>query len=215
MKIIFADINPKVTEQLSIYFANTSNVEVHTGDIFEYKTDAIVSPSNSFGFMDGGIDLVYSKHFGWDLEKRVQQVIQSDFEGELLVGQACIVPTNNDEIPWLVSAPTMRVPMNLIDSVNVYLAFRAALRAVKSHNLNIQLHQENNLDEFLTSKKQINSILCPGLGTFVGNLDPKIAAAQMFIAYNEVVRGHKCERFNCQDIMAAHHNHYLIVKGIV
>lgn len=26
-----------------------------------------VSPANSFGFMDGGIDMVYSLHFGWDL----------------------------------------------------------------------------------------------------------------------------------------------------
>ena len=29
--------------------------------------DAIVSPANSFGFMDGGIDMVYSKRFGWQM----------------------------------------------------------------------------------------------------------------------------------------------------
>lgn len=26
-----------------------------------------VSPANSFGFMDGGIDLAYSLHFGWQM----------------------------------------------------------------------------------------------------------------------------------------------------
>ena len=26
-----------------------------------------VSPANSFGFMDGGIDAAYSRHFGWQM----------------------------------------------------------------------------------------------------------------------------------------------------
>lgn len=26
-----------------------------------------VSPANSFGFMDGGIDMAYSVHFGWQM----------------------------------------------------------------------------------------------------------------------------------------------------
>lgn len=26
-----------------------------------------VSPANSFGFMDGGIDMAYSLHFGWQM----------------------------------------------------------------------------------------------------------------------------------------------------
>ena len=26
-----------------------------------------VSPANSFGFMDGGIDMAYSQHFGWQM----------------------------------------------------------------------------------------------------------------------------------------------------
>ena len=34
------------------------------GDILEGQFDAVVSPANSFGFMDGGIDLAYRRYFG-------------------------------------------------------------------------------------------------------------------------------------------------------
>ena len=45
------------------------NTQISEGDIFEGgpEADAIVSPANSFGFMDGGIDMVYSRHFGWQM----------------------------------------------------------------------------------------------------------------------------------------------------
>ncbi len=33
----------------------------------DVKCDAVVSPANSFGFMDGGIDLIYSHRFGTNL----------------------------------------------------------------------------------------------------------------------------------------------------
>jgi hypothetical protein len=34
----------------------------------------------------------------------------------------------------VISAPTMRIPRDVADTVNAYLAFRAALRAVLDHN---------------------------------------------------------------------------------
>ena len=37
-------------------------------EILESSADAIVSPANSFGYMDGGIDLVYLHRFGWELQ---------------------------------------------------------------------------------------------------------------------------------------------------
>ncbi len=39
-------------------------VQFHFGSIFEVECEAVVSPANSFGFMDGGIDLLYSRRFG-------------------------------------------------------------------------------------------------------------------------------------------------------
>ena len=49
------------------------------GDITQIECDAMVSPANSFGFMDGGLDYALSERFGWDLEKRLQKIIKDFF----------------------------------------------------------------------------------------------------------------------------------------
>jgi O-acetyl-ADP-ribose deacetylase (regulator of RNase III) len=41
------------------YFTGIADVRISHSDIFESSAGAIVSPANSFGYMDGGIDLVY------------------------------------------------------------------------------------------------------------------------------------------------------------
>lgn len=157
------------------YFAEFENVEISQGDILTLRADAIVSAANSFGYMDGGLDLVYSLHFGWDLEKRVRRCLLEEHDGELPVGQAIIVPTDRTDIPWLISAPTMRVPANIENTVNVYLAFRAILRAVKAHNA--------------SGQPPIRSILCPALGTGEGRMPWERAAWQMYYAYCVCVLG--------------------------
>lgn len=40
-------------------------IEVFRGDILDSGCGAVVSPANSFGFMDGGVDLLFSRYFGW------------------------------------------------------------------------------------------------------------------------------------------------------
>jgi O-acetyl-ADP-ribose deacetylase (regulator of RNase III) len=159
-------------------FSEFDNVTISQGDILTQKADAIVSAANSFGYMDGGLDLVYSMHFGWELEKRVRALLLAEHDGELPVGQAVIVPTERDDIPWLISAPTMRVPSPIADTVNVYLAFRAVLQAVRRHN---KLHPQ----------KPIRSILCPALGTGEGRMPWERAAWQMYYAYSVCVLGHR------------------------
>ena len=97
----------------------------YTGDIFteDNKTlisaDALVSPANSFGFMDGGIDMVYwyitqyranliwcvSERFGWQILERLQKLIQDEHFGEIPVGSAAIIDANDPKgtIKYLVS----------------------------------------------------------------------------------------------------------------
>lgn len=178
MKIYLRDKDPMMVHAWKNYFKNEVDVEISLGDIFSGpKADAIVSPSNSWGFMDGGIDLVYSERFGWDVQKRLQQEIENGHYGELPVGLATIITTNDKDFPYLISAPTMRVPMSVTGTVNAYLSFRAALVAVKQWNNPIYSHGS------------INSILCPGLGTAVGQLHFDVCAKQMFYAYQTVEKG--------------------------
>src|SRR5579871_49495 len=68
---------------------------VHRGSIFEVEADALVSPANSFGFMDGGIDAAYTDRFGPGLSQRLREIIKTKHHGELLVGQAQIVSTHD------------------------------------------------------------------------------------------------------------------------
>jgi len=95
----------------------------------------MVSPANSFGFMDGGLDYALSERFGWQLEKKLQQRIKELPEGELLVGRAMVIETGDSDVPYLISAPTMRIPtsFNIDTSVDAYLAMKAILIKVKQH----------------------------------------------------------------------------------
>lgn len=174
MKITLCDINYQLVREWGIAFNDISNdkVEVVCQDIFldpEAKFDAIVSPSNSYGYLDGGIDLVFSKHFGWQVQERLQAKIALLPMKELLVGESLVVSTGNKYIPNIISSPTMRIGMNVSDTVNAYLAFKSTLIAAKQH--------------------KFSSILCPGLGTAVGQMKPEICAKQMRNAYNEVILG--------------------------
>ncbi len=180
------DLGKPLVDAWNREFAGIPSVHVSCGDIFstksgpiagddpiDVKADAIVSPANSFGFMDGGIDAVYTYQFGAGLQQRLQEVIERDFAGELPVGIAVVVPTMHKEIPWCISAPTMRVPRNVAETANAYLAFRAALLAVIAHNA--------------SGLPPIKTVLCPGLGTAIGQMPVARCARQMRSAWDRVL----------------------------
>lgn len=204
MKIYLRDNNEGMTEAWKVWFKGLEDVEISQGDIFEGpKAHAIVSPANSFGFMDGGIDMAYSRKFGWDVQKRLQKILDEYHYGELPVGQAVILETKNDDYPWLVSAPTMRVPLPVYNTLNAYLAFRATLIAVNSHNTGAMRVRE--LAGGQPSKNDvIESIICPGLGTSVGQMPFNVCAKQMFYAYMVVIKKQRKEIDNLATAMNLH-----------
>jgi O-acetyl-ADP-ribose deacetylase (regulator of RNase III) len=163
----------RLGEEWHRLFDGQPDVAIRRVDICCITVDAIVSPANSFGFMDGGLDNALSERFGWAVQSSLQQAIAARPLRELLVGEAVIVPTGDREVPWLISAPTMRVPMQLRQSVNAYLAMKAVLTSAMRHS----------------GVPPIRSVAIPGLGTGCGALAPKTAATQMWTAYREVVLG--------------------------
>jgi len=191
LSIHLRDIAEDVTTAWGSTFSNLPDVKISCGDIFQHSADAIVSPANSFGYMDGGIDLVYSRFFGWELESSLKTLLVRQHYGELPVGQAVIVPTGHESIPFLVSAPTMRVPSNIGSTANVYLAFRAALIAVLEHNR--------------TGNQPIVSLLVPGFGTGIGGVPSEQAARQMRLAYDVTIAGQGVKRRSARDVLAEHH----------
>ncbi len=129
----------------------------------------MVSAANSFGLMDGGVDLAITNFFGVELMDRVQQTIVKEFRGEQPVGTCIIVETRHPKHPYIAHAPTMRLPMRIATTDNVYLAMWATLLAVWKHNLG--------------SDTKITNLACPGLGTACGQVDFAVAAKQMALAY--------------------------------
>lgn len=170
MKIQLVDRSRELCDEWELKFEGCKDVVVHCGDFFSLKTDCIVSPANSFGYMDGGLDLAISNRLGWQTQRNLQKSIIEKHNGELLVGQAELVRTENKEIPFCISAPTMRVPSILTNTVNVYLASKAIFRLLKT-------------------TKEIESVTIPGLATGVGKVPYDICAKQMRRAYDDVWLG--------------------------
>jgi len=151
-------------------FESFDSVEVYNGDFFTHDADAMMSPANSFGIMDGGLDAAIRSLLGFQIESEVQAVILEKHHGELPVGTAEIIPTGHSRWKYLVVAPTMRVPESVADTLNAYLSFRAALLSVMRHNRT-------------SGGSRIDSLLAPGLCTGVGRMDARRCAAQMRVAY--------------------------------
>lgn len=177
-------------------FEGCQNVSIISGDITEVSCDAIVSPANSFGFMDGGLDLHLSEKLGWHLEKIVQREIAALEEKELLIGKSITLETGNSKIPFLISAPTMRVPMsfNIATSVNAYLAMKAILIACLKN-------------------EKIKTVAIPGLCTGCGRMPYHIASLQMFLAYEEIIHKKYKEYETFGD--AQKYQYHLNEKGLI
>jgi len=183
MKIILSAVEAPLADAWQRFCGHLEGVTVHRGSILDLEVEAVVSPANSFGFMDGGIDALYSSFFGWRVQDRLQKLIRERHHGELLVGTAEIVETDNARIPYLIAAPTMRVPMILRDSVNPYLAARAALLLVRSGVLATGALAGEPVS------RGVASVAFPGLGTGVGQVSPNTCARQVAAAIEEILLG--------------------------
>jgi len=168
-KLILVDPITEVCEAWESEFSKFSRVEI-INDKFENLGffDCMLSAANSFGLMDGGVDLAIINFFGPELQTRVQSRIRKEYRGEQPIGTSLIVKTSNPRFRYIAHTPTMRVPMDISSTDNVYHAMRAMMLAVYHFNQ----------DKFL-----IETVACPGLGTSFGKMPPKESAKQMALAY--------------------------------
>ncbi len=186
MKIVLSATEDDLADAWERHCGDLPDVTVHRGSILDLSVDAVVSPANSFGFMDGGIDHLYSSRFGRGVQDRLQELIRTRHHGELLVGTAEIVETGHARIRFVIAAPTMRVPMVLAETVNPYLAAKAALLLIKNGVVPSGALAGESVSAV------VDSVAFPGLGTGVGRVGPNTCAHQMRAAIEEVVlgRGH-------------------------
>jgi O-acetyl-ADP-ribose deacetylase (regulator of RNase III) len=169
-KIFLIDRSQVLADRWKEQFSDCPAVEAIAGDYFQRPADAIVSPANSFGIMDGGLDLAIRDQLGFIVQERIQEAIVEKHHGELPVGSAEIIETNDSRWRYMVAAPTMRIPEPIAFTMNAYLAFRAILVAIE--NLNKAKGQ-----------REIDSLVCCGLGTGIGKVSATSCAKQMRAAY--------------------------------
>jgi O-acetyl-ADP-ribose deacetylase (regulator of RNase III) len=131
--------------------------------------DCFVTAGNSFGIMTAGIDAAVVRVFGEELMARVQHRIMDEYLGEQPVGTAFVEATGDSNRPFIVHAPTMRVPGNIRGTDNVYSATWAAFLAVHRHNIQ--------------DSRKIRVVAFPAMGTGFGGMTFDEAARQMAAAY--------------------------------
>lgn len=171
IRLILVDPKPVLCDALNENFTELPNFEIVNGYFEELpEFDCMVSAANSFGLMDGGVDLAIIRYFGKELEHRVQKRIIEEYLGEQPVGTSIIVETGHPNHPYIAHTPTMRVPMSIARTDHVYLAMWAMLLAVRRHNQTM-------------SSQPIRTVACPGLGTATGEVPYSEAARQMAEAY--------------------------------
>jgi O-acetyl-ADP-ribose deacetylase (regulator of RNase III) len=164
-------------------------------DIAMERGMAFVSPANSLGFMDGGIDFVLSRVMFPGIEASVKAAYRAAGHVTLLgrpylpIGQAVALPTQVPGVS-LISAPTMWLPQNVRDTRNAYHAMHAILRAARAEGT-------------------INHIVLCGLCTGCGMMSPDTALAQMRAAHEDFcAKPDGPPRFSPRDIVEEQPRYY-------
>lgn len=166
MKLHLVDTNAELVKEWEQAFAAFPEVIVSCYDLLAVAHTCVVSPANSYGFMDGGIDLEYYEYFGPRIQIKVQDAIAKRPEGLLPVGASLLVKTGDRKIPYLIVAPTMEMPGPVISS-HCYHAMVAILRLASWY------------------PETLTDIFCPGLATGTGRVSEVDAAEEMAAAYQD------------------------------
>ncbi|WP_229356672.1 macro domain-containing protein [Streptomyces sp. UNOB3_S3] len=167
LKVVLTDVNASVVEAWRAAFADTPGIEIRKGSILDEKVDAWVTPTNSRGRMDGGVDAAIKRHLGAGIQLRVQRAIRDQFGGRLPVGSAVCVPSGAVVPKFLISTPTMEESaQNVSETLNVALACAAAFQAI---------HRQNK-----AAPGSIGSVALVGMGARTGRVPARVCANLMW-----------------------------------
>lgn len=166
MRLHLVDYNGALVSAWAEAFKEYPEVSIQQGDLLAAAEHCVVSPANSYGFMDGGIDAAYRAFFGAQIERTVQDAVTRRPEGHLPVGASLVVRTGHERVPFMIVAPTMVGPEQ-VENRHCYRAMRAVLRIAGA------------------DAEVGRDVYCPGLATGVGGVPPADAAAMMTAAYRD------------------------------
>lgn len=153
------------------FVVDTRGVQhVKSMPIAQGRTVCFVSPGNSLGFMDSGIDLQYTGMFP-GIQERLQGAMVAETtlgRKHIPVGQSLALSLLGGDL--FVAAPTMLLPQDVSRSRNAYHAARAALAAFSHTDVTALL-------------------VLPAMCCGCGKMAPEEAAAQMRQAVEDARAG--------------------------
>lgn len=166
VKFLFVCPDNLYTQFMERRFAQDPNWGVRQ-DYFENIEghDTLVTAGNSYGIMDGGIDLAVREYFGKRVQVAVQDVIESEYLGILPVGSAVSVPVFKGQWRNLIYAPTMRLPMAVNKTNFVFYAAMATFRAIAQN------------------PERIERVVIPAFGALTGKVSATQVAKQIHAAW--------------------------------
>jgi O-acetyl-ADP-ribose deacetylase (regulator of RNase III) len=165
--IRLVDRQPEVVAAWKYQFEDVEpSPDISEGDVFESSADALVLPGNAFGFLDRGLEMQACERWGFELQDRIRETVRGEFHGELLVGQAALIPLENAEYRFLIYVAQSRTCASLDSTLGAYLAARGAFATVRE-----------------AQGSAISSVVIPGIGTGHAGLHPAISARQLRYAY--------------------------------
>lgn len=189
--LLFFDWDQKMIDEIKdVLEGKIEKARFERRDVRSINADVFVSPANSYGYMDGGIDDFYERSMWPEIGVRVRRAF-TDVSHEktiygrktLSIGSALIVHVGPTKVSGkveegpsgkpirLISAPTMELPHNIEGTPqNVYYAMYAIFKLCQSLD-------DNEL------------VAIPGMGTGVGGLSGRESAEQILRAYMDLKTG--------------------------
>jgi len=188
MGIVFISINDEFNE-----LAKKAGYEVYNMRVEHWvprRKTYYMSPANSIGFMDGGIDLALSRTVMPGIEPIVKKAVKVFGKSNridrkyLPIGSSIIIDW--DEKTSLVVAPTMLLPQDINGTENVYWA-------VKSCLFNVLKNRGQKIDQI--------DIILTSAGCGFGKLSGAVAWEQTAKAI-ETYKDFDCTRVNSHVVLA-------------
>lgn len=175
------------------HISDSFQIETHFGPLHQLssdlKFDAIVSPANSYGRLDGAFDDAISRalspkdDYHWTT-REAQKVLYEKWKGFAPPGTCTIIPMvcEDRKLPWgvkyILLCPTMRIPQPVKwDREVIYECIWSMLCSIDAHN-------KSTTDE----DKKIKSILMTPLATGIGMVPYEQWAEQSVLAMRDFVK---------------------------
>lgn len=171
MKIYLLDNNEIITNAWAQYFSGVRDVEIVKNDINAFLTnhqvDAIATPANSKGIMEGDYDKALLQIFGEELAQTVRGFIEKKFGGVQPVSSVVLIDIPDSKTK-LIHCPIVAKSGAIIDAKMVNDCMASIMN--------------------ISRASDFESVVIPGLGGKKGNVNPNDIAREMYDAYRRIVR---------------------------